>query len=854
MKKLFVLSIAALAFVGCSHDFGNYSYVDVNTLPDKDPSEVTEEDIQANVASIFGTIDPNQDWSLINSGSIEVIANAPLNDIVKVQILTESPFFNPEAEVISEAYVSKGETVTLPYDAAKGLDEIIAACIDSKGNYYIRPFEAGTKSISFSTTTAKARTRAGDEGINANAIVIKGADAMKSISAGRTIYANLATETDDSDMKSFANNQHLNLWEGSNWENEVLWQISANGNIGSSWNVVNGAIVRNIEGGISPEEKSELTSIFNNFLGRSSKNGVKQDNMSSIRNGAAVKFFNNQLVSDGVTPITFIPVQMASTDLPNTDVYYYYYNPDTAPTDEAELANYIKALPKFKAMHCGYTKDAANVGTTEFFKVHEYLLPYFGDTDNMLNAVKCETDGKLYRIRNGFENNNKPSYLTYLNNCTAGGDKMNNIYNDNSSEIANQLWQVFKYNGRTILYNVGAQKFLVGVGSYMQNVNKTWATVFTSSIDMARFSAFYGDSENHLWFNSGKTEALGFNGNNNRVAVNKTKADKNKIVWYFDEYTNTGKSFNTMSELIINDPASQTTAVSAVIPRNYRVGFMLRKKNSGVETDDYTNQNLLKSKNTGCVYSFGELNKVINQFPDFSSAVNRYSMKVDDPRVATFNANCKTYLTFEDGVDCNFSDLIIEVTSGGEQILDEYDVSYFSYTMCFEDSPIADYDMNDVVLNFVRQDPTHVKVSLLACGAHDELFLRGLKDKVSTLNTLKEDTEIHAMFGVPTESFVNTDRSTTKDPIVDVFEIDENMRLSDFIMEIYVWDATKEREIKLAGKNQDPHAIVIPGNFEYPLEKTCIKTAYPLFSNWAHNAEIDRLWFKNSVETCVYKK
>ena len=55
-------------------------------------------------------------------------------------------------------------------------------------------------------------------------------------------------------------------------------------------------------------------------------------------------------------------------------------------------------------------------------------------------------------------------------------------------------------------------------------------------------------------------------------------------------------------------------------------------------------------------------NRIINNFPGhFGTAKSTYNMLDNDPRVAIFSANNKSYLTFEDGSDCNFSDLIIEI-------------------------------------------------------------------------------------------------------------------------------------------------------------------------------------------------
>jgi hypothetical protein len=46
---------------------------------------------------------------------------------------------------------------------------------------------------------------------------------------------------------------------------------------------------------------------------------------------------------------------------------------------------------------------------------------------------------------------------------------------------------------------------------------------------------------------------------------------------------------------------------------------------------------------------------------------------------------------------------------------------------------------------------------------------------------------------------------------------------------------------------------MIPSDFNYPLESTCIKDAYPAFCNWAANREMNPDWYLTpEVETKVY--
>ena len=145
MKRITYLAILALlGLSSCTQEF-NY-----------DPTQ----EIQENAENIFGLIDPNQDWRTTTSGTVTVTANAPLSDIAKVQILTESPFFNDQAKILAEAEVTAGQTVTLSYDAPRSNTRVIAACVDSNGKYFIQGFNIGDENVSFKSSSTPVATRA----------------------------------------------------------------------------------------------------------------------------------------------------------------------------------------------------------------------------------------------------------------------------------------------------------------------------------------------------------------------------------------------------------------------------------------------------------------------------------------------------------------------------------------------------------------------------------------------------------------------------------------------------------------------------------------------------------------------
>lgn len=850
MKKIILLSLTAMVFGGCTHDFSHYETpIDVSSLPDKDPNAVTKEDIQANVASIFGTIDPEQDWNLVNQGSVTITADADLDNIVKVQVLTESPFFNPNVKVLSEIEAKKGESVTLSYEAPKEYTNLVAACVDDKGVYHIKPFAIGEESVYFTrSSAARARTRVTESYPVAQNIVLELKNASPSFNAVRTQLANQAA-AGDAEMKQWVDANGINVWTDKGWENELLWKATDKNDIGNNWKIEKGCIYRTIAE-IDSDEKAELETIFNNLLGRG-KTGkkdkfgeLKQDNLDLIRNSTAVSLYNNHILSVG-TPITITPVQLASTDAKNCQIYYYYYNPQSIPATVSE-EEYVKELPKFEAINCNIT----NNGTSTFFKSREYLLPYYGDDlSKMMEAQvmkNYQTDGKVYRFRNGQQWKDNYYYLSYFDSNTADDGKARVALFAEKGETGyeNQLWQIFtdEETGLSYLYNIGLKRFLL----HEEATVKDYLTSFSASDVLAggETPLVIDVQNNCIRRTNSNSQGLGTDLNNSgkaaRLCVSSDK-DVNQAIgkWYMEECTDL--SDLALKTEIKRAATNTVTAVSNTIPAGYKVGFMIRKTANG---SDVHNLEHVKGINNGCSYGFGSMNKTLNQFGDFSKAVSRYTMKIDDPRVLMFSANNKTYLAFEEGCDCQYSDVIIEITQGtNEPITDPITtIEQECYTVCIEDRPIADYDMNDVILwaERVEGHQDQIIVTLVACGAYDELFLHGLNGEI-----LNEKREIHEILGAKSGTFVNTNGKMEYEYKSETFTVGANTSIIEFLKGIYIYDKTIDHTIRFSEKGDDPHAIVVPCKFEYPTEKVNIKDAYPFFLNWAQNAKSDNGWYNS---------
>ena len=859
MKRIKYLAI--LALIGLSSCTQEFNY---------DPTQ----EIQENAENIFRLIDPNQDWRTTTSGTVTVTANAPLSDIAKVQILTESPFFNDQAKILAEAEVTAGQTVTLSYDAPRSNTRVIAACVDSNGKYYIQGFNIGDEIVSFKSsstpiaTRAAVITRSGSELPN---ISLDFNESFLSYNAERTI-------------------KNTGSWANSNWENDRLWQPT--GESSNGWTLSNSTIYRNATA-LSEDEATTLQDIFNASLLRDDPQGIngRRNNLDYINKSKVVNYFNNHLVSNGKTALTLSPVQLASTEAFWCDIYYYYYKTEDIPTGTSE-ADYIKSLPKFKAIDLDDERNAFRKVTTiskdkrdeNFLRLHEYLLPFYGNASEFTKTTQqstlkshgYETDGKFYRISNySGKSDAKPDPIPASNHYITYGDNKHNLKDEGDANIEYQLWQVFTNatDNTMMLYNVGSGKFFwwnsgeyVEIKDISENSLKNYTIYITDGAknpyafdDITKQKVFILSSAknnfikalldtNRLYLYQGGGTDLG---NGKRTAREWTFED------YTDSYNGDASPISDFELPIEKFPTVRITPptkpVSAIIPEGYRIGFMIRK-DGGAEA----NNNDGNSQKQGCLYGFGELNKEINTYGQFFTSVDKYGMEPNSPRIAAFEANGKIYLCFEEGADTQFSDVIVEIGSAGEPGVNMFDdvmeVGNQPYTMCFEDRPnIADYDMNDVVLRCVRTSPTTLELTIVATGAQDEVYLNGIEGRCTSDNDFN-NKEVHSLLNVPSGTYVNTEPSAAVKSCVSAeYEVGEDVSIPQFLSKIYIVNHSQNsNEIHVPAKGQPPFALIVPGDFDYPAERVSIVNAYKAFGTWANNAYDYGRWLDSYESSKLY--
>lgn len=273
------------------------------------------------------------------------------------------------------------------------------------------------------------------------------------------------------------------------------------------------------------------------------------------------------------------------------------------------------------------------------------------------------------------------------------------------------------------------------------------------------------------------------------------------------------------------DGTPELGATGQPFPAGYKIGFMVRAKTTSEAP-----------KKQGELYGDGRLNNKINSWPNFKSS----NLGTDGPRAGWINVEDRLYMCFESGTDSDFNDIILEVEGGIEffSFYPEYEHDF--YTFCFEDRELGDYDMNDVVIKATRINNTTVEYSVVACGAHDQLQIKNING-----TKIRDDQEVHSLFGVSTNTFVNTVKGAQTYPaITERVTVDKNFSFLNENTQPYIYNVSEGRTIKLSKKGEDPHGIMIPYDFKYPVEQKCIKDAYSRFNEWGETRVNSTDWYK----------
>lgn len=237
--------------------------------------------------------------------------------------------------------------------------------------------------------------------------------------------------------------------------------------------------------------------------------------------------------------------------------------------------------------------------------------------------------------------------------------------------------------------------------------------------------------------------------------------------------------------------------------------------------------------------------------------MERIAQLVNDGYLPVKDTNLRTWVKWSGG-DGYFSDWIVTLTKANRIDEEEYhedppiqNPAIYSYA--FEDSWHADYDMNDVVLKVKenKDDPTKLDVTLCCTGASYNLkiYLRYPQSNGTNIDVpVFGEQEVHTVMGGTAGLFINTGTGdkfqTLPSRTTTVTKPSNYNGIADF------WVKSPEKNIHVSTEGEDPHGVIIPGDWRWPKEWTSVKDAYPDFIDFAKNPSNPAYaeWYKNNIQ------
>ena len=173
----------------------------------------------------------------------------------------------------------------------------------------------------------------------------------------------------------------------------------------------------------------------------------------------------------------------------------------------------------------------------------------------------------------------------------------------------------------------------------------------------------------------------------------------------------------------------------------------------------------------------------------------------------------------------------------------------------FEDTPLGDYDMNDVVIK-VSQNPDNfdlLDVTLCCTGASFDLKVWLGDDMIFNA----AGGEVHKVLGEASGSLINTGHGPDVEPVTTTIYRPYNFSFAD--ADFWIESPAVPAGVHITrNPGEEPHGVVIPQDWAWPLEYLSIKLAYPLFAEFAADAsttdENIQAWYKSPVVGRTYRK
>lgn len=251
--------------------------------------------------------------------------------------------------------------------------------------------------------------------------------------------------------------------------------------------------------------------------------------------------------------------------------------------------------------------------------------------------------------------------------------------------------------------------------------------------------------------------------------------------------------------------------------------------------------------------------------------------ETDSKRVKVFMLNGYVFVACEDGDDWDYNDRLYWMPYGQDRVekatvvpVKPEPTSPQVWTYAWEDNTMegndrCDYDMNDCVIevNEKADDPTMLEITIVALGATRDLWL-GFENKngksISDYQPVfaegdhsQDANELHKLMNASSGEMVNTGNGTrTVEPFKATVKKPAGF---DFQTCSFVLGAKVRKEmlgayeqdyymLHVSAAGTDPHGIVIPGKWQWPVERMRVTEAYPDFGKWASDHTQAKDWYK----------
>ena len=251
--------------------------------------------------------------------------------------------------------------------------------------------------------------------------------------------------------------------------------------------------------------------------------------------------------------------------------------------------------------------------------------------------------------------------------------------------------------------------------------------------------------------------------------------------------------------------------------------------------------------------------------------------ETDRQRVKVFMLNGYVFVACEDGDDWDYNDRLYWMPYGQDRVEKATVVPVKPeptipqvWTYAWEDNTMegddrCDYDMNDCVIevNEKADDPTMLEITIVALGATRDLWLGFENKNGKTISDYQpvfaegdrsqDANELHKLMRASSGEMVNTGNGTrTVEPFKATVKKPAGF---DFQTCSFVLGAKVRKEMQgayehdfymlhVSAAGTDPHGIVIPGKWQWPVERMRVTEAYPDFGKWASDHTQAKDWYK----------